>query len=77
MVNNSLDTRRTLDGDGNLTIGSFGASVTLGVILFVRSALCLCSVFFFIFSNHFSGSVVAGSILAWVSAFDCQRPFTV
>lgn len=75
MVNNGLDTRRTLDGDGNLTIGSFGASVTLGVILFVRSALCLLC--FFIFSNHFSESVVAGSILAWVSAFDCQRPFTV
>merc|ERR1712187_383504 len=47
----SGDTRRTLDGDGILMIGSFGASVTLGVILFVRSALCLCC--FFIFSNHF------------------------
>ena len=51
LVNNDLDTRRTLDGDGILMIGSFGASVTLGVILFVRSALCLCC--FFIFSNHF------------------------
>ena len=28
------DTQRTLDGEGNLMIGSLGASVTLGVILF-------------------------------------------
>ena len=28
------DTQRTLDGEGNMMIGSLGASVTLGVILF-------------------------------------------
>lgn len=34
IANMDADTQRTLDGEGNLMIGSLGASVTLGVILF-------------------------------------------
>ena len=44
IANMDADTQRTLDGEGNLMIGSLGASVTLGVILFDLLSL----IYFFI-----------------------------
>ena len=54
IANMDADTQRTLDGEGNLMIGSLGASVTLGVILFD-----LLSLIYFLYCDFFY-SVAAG-----------------